>query len=441
MTALTRVAWFSPLPPVRSGVAAYSADVLAALGDAIEIDCFVDAPGQGRVCNAHDFLWRHRRHPYDLTVYQLGNAPCHDYMWAYLAAFPGLVVLHDARLHHARARALLRRGRADDYRAEFQFDHPDAVRDFTEFAVEGLSGPIYSFWSMLRVVMVTARTVAVHNSRVAADLRLEYPSARIETLRMGVGASPSGSSDAAARIRGQLSIPDGATVFAAFGKMTAEKRIGQVLRAFRKLVASGIDAYLLLIGDASEYAALDRDPSALDRVRVTGHVADGDIAAYLAASDICLCLRWPTALETSAAWLHCLAAQRATVISDLAHLADVPALDPRTWRSAHSPDQPVAVAIDLLDEDRSLTLTMQRLARDRALRDELARRGHEYWSRHHTIELMAEDYRRLIPAVIESPAPLPAALPAHITDNYSEAGRRIARRFGVDVDILRRRGP
>ena len=32
-------------------------------------------------------------------------------MWAYLARYPGLVVLHDARLHHARARHLLSRRR------------------------------------------------------------------------------------------------------------------------------------------------------------------------------------------------------------------------------------------------------------------------------------------------------------------------------------------
>ena len=78
----------------------------------------------------------------------------------------------------------------------------------------------------------------------------------------------------------------------------------------------------------SEYTALGHDTAGLDRVRVTGHVEDAEIAAYLAASDICLCLRWPTALETSASWLHCLAAHRVTVITDLAHLADVPTIDP-----------------------------------------------------------------------------------------------------------------
>ena len=51
----------------------------------------------------------------------------HDYLWPYLFRYPGLTVLHDAHLHHARA-ALLRTRRADDYRAEFAANHPGADR-------------------------------------------------------------------------------------------------------------------------------------------------------------------------------------------------------------------------------------------------------------------------------------------------------------------------
>ena len=45
-------------------------------------------PGEG-LASAHDFVWSHRRAPYDLTVFQLGNAACHDYMWGYLFRYPG----------------------------------------------------------------------------------------------------------------------------------------------------------------------------------------------------------------------------------------------------------------------------------------------------------------------------------------------------------------
>src|SRR3954462_7803437 len=174
-----RVAWFSPLPPVGSGIAAYSAELLPLLRETFVIDEYPEP-------HAHDFVWRHRRAPYDLVVYQLGNATCHDYMWAYLARYSGLVVLHDARLHHARARQLLQSDRADDYRREFRYDHPSANPDFAEYAALGLGGSIYYFWPILRVVMRTARPVAVHSPCVAADLREEYPGVAIDTIRMGV---------------------------------------------------------------------------------------------------------------------------------------------------------------------------------------------------------------------------------------------------------------
>jgi glycosyltransferase involved in cell wall biosynthesis len=434
-----RLAWFSPLPPVRSGVAAYSAEVLPHLRGDHAIDCFVD--GAARVdpeYDAHDFVWRHRREPYDLVVYQLGNAPCHDYLWAYLAAYPGLVVLHDARLHHARARCLLSRDRADDYRAEFRFDHPDAVQDFTEYAVEGLGGPIYSFWSMIRVVVSTARMIAVHNPRVAAALGEEYPQAAVGLIRMGVPASACArdETEARARVRRELAIPDDAVLLVAFGKMTPDKRIEEILRAFGALVDEGVNAYLMLVGDAGEYAALERSAHGTDRVRVTGYVADDAIDAYLAAGDVCLCLRWPTALETSASWLRGLAARRATVITGLAHLVDVPATDPRSWRATHASREPVAVTIDLLDEDRALLLAMRRLAADRTLRGDLARAGYEHWLRDHTLGAMAADYRRVIDAAVSRPAPVPTGLPEHLIDDHSSAARQIARRFDVDLDIL-----
>ena len=52
-----KIAWFSPMPPSRSGIAAYSAEVLPLFRDrGFEIDVFSEA-------NAHDFVWKHRRNP------------------------------------------------------------------------------------------------------------------------------------------------------------------------------------------------------------------------------------------------------------------------------------------------------------------------------------------------------------------------------------------
>jgi len=418
---MTTIAWFSPLPPVRSGIADANAELLPRL----ERDFLIDRYDEPR---AHDFIWRNQRAPYDLVVYQLGNASCHDFVWAYLARFPGLVVVHDPTLHHARARQLLAERRFDDYRREFWFDHPDANRDFVEYAVEGLGGPIYYFWSMLPAVIRTARMVAVHNERVAVDLREQCPSTPIEALHLGT-VPIDASAVVRAATRATLGYPDRAIVFAAFGKITSEKRIGPILRAVGALVREGVDARLLLVGDASDYPSLQHELTAggiADRVRVTGFVENEAIGRYLAAADVCLCLRWPTAHETSASWLQCLSAVRPTVISDLAHTVDIP--------------EGVAIRIDLLNEDEALQRAMRRLAQDGRLREDLSRAGHAYWTAHHTMEVMADDYRRVITAAAARPVPPPPSdLPAHFSKDYSEPARAIASRFGVSIDVLERK--
>lgn len=413
-----RIAWFSPLPPDRSGIADYSAELLAQLACGFEIDCYPER-------TAHDFVWRSRLTPYDLVVYHLGNAPCHDYMWAYLVRYPGLVVLHDARLHHARARCLLDVRRLDAYRDEFHYDHPAVDPAVTQFAIEGLGGPLYYLWPMVRVVMDTARLVAVHSPWVAADLRETYPHARVETIRMGVPPRPV-ANGARSEVRRRLSLPDESVVFAVFGKITAEKRVSAVLTTMAALAREGLPVFGMIVGDPDEYAPLAREIAShgMDgRVRVTGHVADDAIGSHLAAADVCLCLRWPTALETSAAWLRCLAAGRATVITDLAHLVDIPA--------------DVTARVDPTDEASSLLQVMRRLTVDKAWRETLAANGRAYWLASHTVEMMAADYARLLPVAAARPAPSPAGLPDHFLADYSGVAREAIRQIGVSVDLLK----
>jgi glycosyltransferase involved in cell wall biosynthesis len=409
-----RIAWFSPLPPARTGIAGYSASLLAMLENAsLRIDRIEAA-------HAHDFVWRHRQTPYDLVVYQLGNSPWHDYMWAYLFNYPGLVVLHDARVHHARAAQLLRDRRIDDYRREFAYDHPDASAAGAEYAIEGLKGSAFYLWPMTRSVVESARLAAVHNDFVAQELRERHPAAAIERIRLGTPvrtASPHARDD----IRRRYNLGDDSIVFVSFGLVTAEKRIEPILRALRVLTSRGVDAHLLLVG-ASGFEHLETAIAAerLERrVHVTGYVDDERIADYLSAGEVSLSLRWPTAEETSASWIESLAAGKATIITSLPHNADVP--------------PSVAVSIDLLDEDAALLAAMSRLAGDRALRETLGSAAREYWRAHHRVELMADDYRRLITQAASMPAPSQAGLPAHLTHDYGSLAAAIANEIGVEL--------
>lgn len=443
-----RLAVFSPLPPSTSGIAAYTAELVPRLRPKVAaIDVFVDrrpGPGEVGVWSVHDFMWKHRRDPYDLTVYQLGNASCHDYMWAYAFRYPGLVVLHDAQLHQARALFLTKRWppRRDDYIAEFQANHPDVPAGIGALIAAGLGDTLYQLWPLVRLVLESARLAVVHNQWLMRDLAARYPNAALDAIEMGVAdpyADAGGGETrdrAAAAFRARMGIPEGAVVLGAFGAITPEKRITPLLRALSAVRDRQPALHLLLTGAPADYydvAAEARQWGVADRVHIAGFVPEEDLPAALQAADVCACLRWPTNRETSAAWLRCLGAGRATMITDLEHLADVPSLDPRGWRpTMATSDAPVAVAIDILNEEHSLQLALDRLARDAALRSRLGAAARARWETRHRLDDMVTAYERLIARAVTLAPPVPT-LPAHLTADGSGRVRALARDMGVPL--------
>ena len=429
-----------------------------------DIDLFVDGPPAAfespherfQLFDAHDFIWKNRARPYDLIVYQLGNATCHDYMWAYLVRYPGLVVLHDGQLHHARGRMLLQRWqpRRDDYRREFRFNHPDANPDLAELGAVGLLGSLTYLWPMLRIVVESSRCVLVHNDWLADQIREAHPEATVDVLEMGV-AEPAPRPGSRSRIRSRHGIVEDAVVFTAFGKVTPEKRVREAMRALASVIESAPHAHLLVAGEAVDYYDLQSEAERLGlsgRVTFSGYLADEDIDDYLAASDVCLCMRWPTSRETSASWLRCLAAGKPTISTDLVHTVDVPTLDPRNWsvlaglrshglKAGTTTDAaPVGVSIDILDEDHSLKLAIRRLATDEKLRVMLGSNARALWSERFRLEGMVAGYQRVVAQLLQAP-PADAnglkTLPLHLRASGAEHAESIVREIvGPEYHLL-----
>jgi glycosyltransferase involved in cell wall biosynthesis len=473
-----RLAWFSPFPPVRTGIAACSAELVEALRQrGHDVDRYPEAV-------AHDFVWRRRLQPYDLAVYQFGNSSHHDYEWAYALNYPGLVVLHDTHLHHARAAFLLREKRVADYRAEFQWNHPGVSPGAAELAVAGFDSHLYYNWPMVRALVEASRLVAVHGDGARTELlaHLEDRGSRVEdraslpfrssdlgprssnivSIRLGHGAlvPPERARRARAAVRATYGISEDAVLFGVFGGLTPEKRLPQILAAFRATLPHAPDARLLFAGaPAGHYdivAAIAAHGLA-DRVTLTGYLdTDESLTDHLAACDVTLNLRWPTARETSGPWLRALAAGKATVITDLVHLGDVTSLDPRSWtvnlevRGSSFEDRksnearsstleprssnPICVAIDILDEDHSLRLAMRRLAGDAALRETLGRAAQDWWTEEHSIEVMVDHYERVMQEAVARPEPR-VDLPAHMRNPGDRTLRALLEPLGVEAGI------
>ncbi len=431
---MQRLAWFSPIPPDSSGIAGYTADLLPAMARSREVDLFTAAPdaprpaGAAGVFRASEFVRRQHAQPYDLIVYQLGTAPCHDTVWPYLVRYPGLVVLHDAYLHQARVRMLLADESADEYRAEFAYNHPDAPAAVAELGVARLLGSLSRLWPMRQIVLDSARALLVHNAWLAAQLRQEAPRLQIDVLDMGVSdvATVAGGRET---VRQRHHVPQDATVFGAFGAITPERRISRLFRALAALPHGAPPWHLLLCGEPADRERLQADAQGLgisQRVSVTGRIPPDELPAHLAAADVGVSLCWPPTRAISASWLRCLAAGIPTIVTDLVHASDVPALDPNDWMVAGRPpahdlqghsNDPVGVTIDIRDEDHLLTLAVARLAGDHALRAELGGAARRLWKTRFTLDRMAAGYARIIERACRATCDEArrAQLPAHLS--------------------------
>jgi glycosyltransferase involved in cell wall biosynthesis len=101
--------WFSPLPPAKTGIARYTADLLPALTARAEVtlwteqdewDASLNDLAPVRHYDPDRMCWRDVNDA-DLSIYHIGNNHhFHLAPWQVSRWHPGLVVLHDLHLHH-----------------------------------------------------------------------------------------------------------------------------------------------------------------------------------------------------------------------------------------------------------------------------------------------------------------------------------------------------
>ena len=310
-----RVAFFSPLPPARSGIADYSAALLDGLrrtGEGkLEIEIFAEAPA------AFD------PSAYGAIVYQLGNNPHHVFVYDAARKWPGIVVMHEANLHHLVAEATIRRGDWDEYLKQVELCAGPAALAYAKRHVRTLErGPQYEI-PMLKTVLDRSRGVIVHSGAVAKAVREEG-------FCGPVGKVPHGAwivdADRMSH-RERLGLGERTPLIGVFGFLKPYKRIAESLRAFKRLTRVLPEARMILVGEAHPELPL---AGMLNAMELTAHVRHipfvpiEDFNGYMAACDAVLNLRYPTVGESSGTLLRALGMGKATIVSDVGSFREFP---------------------------------------------------------------------------------------------------------------------
>jgi glycosyltransferase involved in cell wall biosynthesis len=303
-----RVAYYSPLPPSRSGIADYSALLLPALRE--RLDVVVAQPG--------------KRAPHaDVALYHVGNDPdAHGWIVDALGRRPGVVVLHEYVLHHLIAGITIGRGDGRSYLDAMERELGVAGRLLGLGVLDNLLPLLWETqperFPLAGTVLDRAHGLIVHSDFVARRARdagyagrlwrIPHPVWPQEELRPATDVS-------------------GEPLIGCFGYLNMNKRIPQLLEAFASLRRKQPGARLLLVGAAAERFDVGRRLERLglsEGVERLDYVAEERLWSLMAACDVLVNLRYPTMGETSGSVIRGLSLGKAMVVSDVGWFSELP---------------------------------------------------------------------------------------------------------------------
>jgi glycosyltransferase involved in cell wall biosynthesis len=403
-----RLAWFSPLPPIPSGIADYSAELLPLIAEEAEVDVYSPQPSIRKRLAVPEGVAVHRPSSfdrradrYDAVFHHLGNNPHHEYVYHAARERPGVAVFHDFVLHHLVAYLYAaKRPDWDRYRAALAEDVGELAPTLTRLRMRRVCSSLEEFLIPLnRHVAARAHAIVVHSKEAREKIAHVAPGIPISVIPHHAGTPPAsvaGLTREAAR--DQLGLPPGAFIVGQFGFITVPKQPAAVVRGFARLLDRRPDALLLLVGqNQTPGRALDlliRSVGVADRVRVVGFVDLPTFYRYLRAVDVVVNLRYPSAGEASGTFARALAEGRAAIANNLGSFAEVP------------PDVVLKVEVDA-DQAEEVGRHLIHLAEDPGFRASLEQRALQYartvLDQRRCVDLYLDVARRAASARVTSP--------------------------------------
>lgn len=343
MTRRARVAWWSPLPPLGTGVADYSYDLLEGLRTDFDLVAVVDdrtvglvrAPDGVPIVGASKYL-AGVNGQCDLDVYQMGNSFFHAYMHSAALDRPGILILHDPALVDLY-RVSCGSSTTPSFVEEARFNDPSIDGELPVIHVDGQAVLDRLQLLMSRRLIETNVVTAVHSRWAQETLQRRFPGARYELIPSFARVIP---------INTPIARDAHRVVFGVYGGLSPHKRILSVVRAFGELNRQlPGQAELDIVGRldvAPVFDALTRLIQELGigtSVHVSTEVSLENFEASIANCDVVIALRWPTAGETSAVIMRAFGAGKPVITSDVPQHGELDSAF--CWRVSTDPDREI----------------------------------------------------------------------------------------------------
>jgi glycosyltransferase involved in cell wall biosynthesis len=274
---------------------------------------------------------------------------------------------------------------------------PIIVHTFHGHVLRGYFNPLVtSGFRLLEQLLATFTTALVAVSPEVRDDLVSLgvaPKQKFVVVRLGVGLDErlETSEEARADTRRLVGVTGDSFVVGWVGRMTGVKRLEDVLRGFRALLATHDDAYLCLVGDGPDRARMERLAHELGIMRRCLFVGyQDDVGRFYEAFDV---LVLPSANEgTPVSVIESLAAGRPVVATRVGGLPDV------------VEDGVDGFLVDVGDVE-AIGVGLSELANDEDRRRTMADAGRNRMRERYAVERLVDDVDRLYRALLASSRP------------------------------------
>lgn len=400
-----KIAFFTPLPPLESGIADYSQDIINALCRYCDIDVFVEETYNAEsVFPENVAMYSHRSYParhdrYADTIFQVGNSEYHFYMYKYIREYHGTVVLHDYNLHGAfyHYAITLCKGNYDLYKTFIDTDFSD-TENYIQALRNGSANPDLYGIETNSYLTDSADRIIVHSEYSRKKLLQKNIERNVTVIPLYAEILPLADRRT---VKQKNNFPADKIVISALGGIHHTKRIVPVLKAFSRLRSEKSNIHLMLVGKPAEdikpeIEQIISSGNLGDSVTVTGYTDIEKFKEYIDMSDVCLNLRYPYNGETSGSLMRILAKGRCVVVNDIGSFSEIP-------DNACVKLPSVEVMGEVSETDKIYSV-LKRLVENPAERLEKASNAREYAEKFLDIKYIAEKYYNTISAEkIKSP--------------------------------------
>ena len=380
-----RVAYVTPWPPHRSGIAHYAQVLASYLSEYIDMTLYVenvnevDPPLFGMpVCSLTDLPTE--AEAYDTILYHIGNnTQFHRAIYQLAWEIPGVLVLHDYNINPFLSDAFLGTEQEDLYYTAALEAYGIARDSIPPHGLDTFDFP------MSVALAKRSHVTIVHSAWVRDQLN---DANQVHVVPHGSMDGPGEDIRVALEpLRARLGIDPSEFVISTLGFVHRLKRVDVALNAIKKLVDQGLPIRFV-IGGAIVDPTLGIEEKIKELglescVTMCGYLSEEDLEGVVALSDVVINLRCPSLGEASGTLMRAFAHGKPCVVSNYELYAELP--NDICWK----------VDVDELEVPQ-LVAYLERLLRDPAVRRQLGRNAKEYVDRYTSFDFAARLYAQAL---------------------------------------------